>query len=89
MKLSLQKPRNKSGVMDDISKFCNVMIQLQTNAQKPEFPLLYYNKVLNHVYFRSSWDTDALKSVQFACRCPIQNLHADIDSTEVLILNSF
>lgn len=64
--------------MDDISKFCNVMIQLQTNAQKPELPLLYYNKVLNHVYFRSSWDTDAL-SVQFACRCPIQNLHAHID----------
>ncbi len=64
--------------MDDIAKFCAAMIQLQTDTQKPALPLLYYNKVLNHVYFRSSWDRDAL-SVQFACRCPIQNLHAHID----------
>ena len=64
--------------MDDIGGFCDALIQLKERSEKPSLPLLYYNKVLNHAYFRSSWDTDA-RSVQFACRCPIQNLHAHID----------
>lgn len=64
--------------MDDIEGFCNALIRLKETSEKPDLPLLYYNQALNHAYLRSSWDRDAL-SVQFACRCPVKNLHAHID----------
>lgn len=64
--------------MDRVPEFCRLLTRLKTEKKKPELPLLYYNRTLNHAYFRSGWERDSL-SVQFACRCPVQNLHAHID----------
>lgn len=64
--------------MDCIPQFCDLLTRLKTEVKKPELPLLYYNKTLNHAYFRSGWETDSL-SVLLACRSPVQNLHAHID----------
>lgn len=64
--------------MDQIEEFCQALSRLKTESKEPKLPLLYYNKTLNHAYFRSNWTPDAL-SMMFACRCPIQNLHAHID----------
>lgn len=64
--------------MDSIPTFCNLLTRIKTEKKKPKFPLLYYNKTLDHAYFRSGWEKDSL-SVQFACRTPVKNLHAHID----------
>lgn len=62
--------------MDDVSGFITAL--KQSRPAQPGLPLLYYNKVLKHVYFRTGWSREDL-SVMFACRSPIQNNHAHID----------
>lgn len=50
-----------------------------THPLRPELPLLAWQKDLNQVYLRTSWDKKAI-SLMTACRTPVQNLHAHIDA---------
>mgnify|MGYP001060649000 CR=1 FL=1 len=52
--------------------------QLEQPAVPVDLPCLNWQKTLKQVFLRSGWDKDDV-SVMFACRTPIQNLHAHID----------
>jgi hypothetical protein len=50
----------------------------EKHPQCPELPLLAWQRDLNQVYLRTSWEKDAL-SLMTACRTPVQNQHAHMD----------
>lgn len=62
----------------DIRQLRETLDRALANPQKPNLPLLAWQKDLNQVYLRSAWDRDAV-SLMTACRTPVQNLHAHMD----------
>lgn len=50
----------------------------EANPLTPRLPLTAWQKDLDQVYIRSSWEKDAV-SLMTACRTPVQNLHAHMD----------
>ncbi len=56
-----------------------VMSQAEAAPVKPQLPLVAWQKDLNQVYMRTSWDREAI-SLMTGCRTPVQNLHAHIDA---------
>lgn len=52
--------------------------QLEEPAVFIDLPCLNWQKPLKQVFLRGGWDKDDV-SVMFACRTPVQNLHAHID----------
>ncbi len=52
--------------------------QIEKPAEIPNLPRLNWQKPLKQVFLRSGWDKEDI-SVMFACRTPIQNVHAHID----------
>ena len=55
------------------------MVQAQHSPVKPVFPCVAWQKDLDQVYLRTSWERDAI-SLMTGCRTPVQNLHAHIDA---------
>lgn len=62
----------------DITHLKDDLIWAEAHPKKPDLPLLAWQKDLNQVYLRSSWDKQAL-SLMTGCRTPVQNLHAHMD----------
>ena len=52
--------------------------QLEQPKDMLNMPCLNWQKELKQVFLRSGWDKEDI-SIMFACRTPIQNLHAHID----------
>ncbi len=63
---------------DNIPAFCKALKEVKDNKETPNLPTCKWDKQLKHTYMRTSWEKDAL-SIVFACRTPVQNLHAHID----------
>lgn len=63
----------------DIRHLKEIMDDAVTAPIRPDLPLLAWQKDLNQVYLRTSWDKEAI-SLMTACRTPVQNLHAHIDA---------
>ncbi len=63
----------------DAGTLKQVMEEAVQSPQKPDLPLVAWQKDLNQVYIRTSWEKDAL-SLMTACRTPVQNQHAHIDA---------
>lgn len=55
------------------------MVQAQHSPVKPVLPCVAWQKDLDQVYLRTSWEKDAI-SLMTGCRTPVQNLHAHIDA---------
>ncbi len=63
----------------DPAKLKTLMDQAAKTPKKPDLPLVSWQKDLDQVYIRTGWDHDAI-SLMTACRSPVQNLHAHIDT---------
>jgi len=62
----------------EIGRLKEDLLWAEKHPQCPELPLLAWQKDLNQVYLRSSWEKDAV-SLMTACRTPVQNQHAHMD----------
>lgn len=62
----------------DILRLKEDMAWAEENPQCPELPLLAWQRDLNQVFLRTSWEKDAV-SLMTACRTPVQNRHAHMD----------
>lgn len=62
----------------DLKNLAAQMKELKTQAVPPALSDINWQKELKQVFLRTDWSRDALY-VMFACRTPVQNLHAHID----------
>lgn len=62
----------------DLDDLHRVLSEAKKNVATPTLPTVSWQKDLKQVFMRTDWSQDAL-SVMFACRTPIQNLHAHMD----------
>lgn len=62
----------------DLQDFHNQLQGLEAQKCPPTLPVTSWQKELKQVFLRTDWSNDALY-LMFACRTPIQNLHAHID----------
>lgn len=62
----------------DLGDLAEQMKDLEHQAVKPELSNVNWQKDLKQAFMRTDWSKDALY-VMFACRTPVQNLHAHMD----------
>lgn len=62
----------------DLEDLAEQMKELEKGGTQPTLSNISWQKDLKQVFLRSDWSKDALY-VMFACRTPVQNLHAHMD----------
>lgn len=62
----------------DLLHLADCMEKMEVKGCPPTLPEINWQKELKQVFLRTDWSRDALY-VMFACRTPIQNLHAHMD----------
>ena len=62
----------------DLEDFHRCLTQIGGSRKTPDLPVISWQRELKQVFLRTDWSTDALY-VMFACRTPVQNLHAHMD----------
>jgi len=62
----------------DLKDLAEQKRELEGAKAAPALPCVNWQKELKQVFLRTDWSKDALY-VMFACRTPVQNLHAHID----------
>lgn len=64
--------------VSDLEGLHKILEDAKDHAVAPTIDTVSWQKDLKQVFMRSDWSQDAL-SVMFACRTPVQNLHAHMD----------
>ena len=62
----------------DLEDLAEQMKELEKGGEQPSLPNISWQKDLKQVFMRTDWSKDALYAM-FACRTPVQNLHAHMD----------
>lgn len=62
----------------DLQDLHDRLAHIRNTKKCPDIPTVSWQKQLKQVFFRTDWSNDA-RYVMFACRTPIQNVHAHID----------
>lgn len=65
-------------IFADVKKLKTDLAKAKATPKKPMLPLFFYEKELNQVFIRNSWNKEGL-TLMTACRTPVQNRHAHID----------
>lgn len=62
----------------DLAHLQGELTRIKDVKTLPQLPTVSWQKELKQVFMRTDWSTDALY-LMFACRTPVQNMHAHID----------
>lgn len=74
----LEDLRDNIWRIKDLEKLLVDINSIQGSSIMPKIDTMAWQKELKQVFMRTDWSKDAI-SLMFACRTPIQNLHAHID----------